>query len=210
MPDREDALVDSEDALWSHIEPESSRRLLLASLDAFAAHGFAAATTRQIAEKAGMSPAAVYVHYRSKQDLLLEISRVGHASVLAAVTAAIEGVDDPEEALRRYVEVFAAWHAHHHTLARIAQYELAALRDERAADVRATRDRFRDGLVELLEEGRRRELFEIEDGRSTARAILSLGIDVSRWYRPEGPLTPADVGRLYGRLAVRMVRAIPG
>jgi AcrR family transcriptional regulator len=196
----------SDDAMWAHVEPESSRRLLLAALDAFAAHGFARATTRQIAEIAGMSPAAVYLHYRSKIDLLLEITRVGHASVLDEVSRAIENVDDPAEALRLFVEAFAAWHARHHTLARIAQYEVAALPEDRTADIGAMRQRFRDIVASLLLEGERRGQFAVIDARSTGRAILSLGIDVSRWYRPGGDLTPADVGRLYGELVGRMVR----
>jgi AcrR family transcriptional regulator len=201
------SLVETEGALWSHIEPESSRRLLLASLDAFADNGFASATTRDIAECAGMSPAAIYVHYRSKMELLLEISRVGHASVLAAVNAAIEGVDDPADALQRYVEAFTAWHAQNHTLARVAQYEVAALKDPGAEDIRAVREQFLKKLSALLRKGKRQGKFEVTDVHGTGRAILSLGIDVSRWYHPDGPLSPADVGRLYGELAVRMVRA---
>lgn len=199
------APIEAEDDLWSHIEPESSRRLLLASLDVFASYGFSAATTRQIAEQAGMSPAAVYMHYRSKMDLLLEISRVGHTSLLAVVTDAIEGIDDPEVALRRFMEAFAAWHARHSTLARVAQYELAALSGEDAEDIREVRDQFQDRLSALLRKGQHRHQFTVTDIRSTGRAIMSLGIDVSRWYRPDEPLSPADVGRLYGDLAVRMV-----
>jgi AcrR family transcriptional regulator len=201
--------VDTADTFWAHIEPESSRDLLLASLDAFAANGFAAATTREIAKRAGLSPAAVYVHYRSKMDLLLEISRVGHVSVLAAVDAAIAGVDDPAEALRLYVVAFTAWHAHNHTLARIAQYELSALQQPSAEDIRGVRDQFLAKLSAILRKGKRRHQFEVSDVHSTGRAILSLGIDVSRWYQPDGPLSPDDIGRLYGELAVRMVRAMP-
>src|SRR3954468_9521162 len=76
--------------LWADIESESSRRLLLAALAAFARRGFQAATTREIAEGAGLSPAGGVVHYKAKSDLLYEISRVGHQSVL----------DEVEEALR--------------------------------------------------------------------------------------------------------------
>jgi AcrR family transcriptional regulator len=83
--------------LWAHIEPPSSRRLLLAALEAFAAHGFDGATTRDIAGRAGMSPAAVYVHYGSKAELLYEISRTGHDEVWMQVNDAIDGVVDPTE-----------------------------------------------------------------------------------------------------------------
>ncbi|WP_342215837.1 TetR family transcriptional regulator [Nocardia cyriacigeorgica] len=42
-------------------------RLLEAAAAAFADKGFNATTTRDIAAAAGMSPAAVYVHHRSKE-----------------------------------------------------------------------------------------------------------------------------------------------
>ena len=54
-------------------------RLVTAAVAAFSAHGFHATTTRNIAARAGMSPAAVYVHHASKEELLFAISRDGHA-----------------------------------------------------------------------------------------------------------------------------------
>src|SRR5438105_3367977 len=93
--------------LWAGIESESSRRLLLSALAAFARHGFEAATTREIGEGAGMSPAAVYVHYRAKSDLLHEISRIGHQSVLDEVEQALrDAPPDPVERVRRFVAAF--------------------------------------------------------------------------------------------------------
>ena len=35
-------------------------------------------TTRDIAARAEMSPAAVYVHYASKEDLLQTLNRIGY------------------------------------------------------------------------------------------------------------------------------------
>lgn len=40
----------------------------------------------------------------------------------------------------------------------------------------------------------------------SAQPILSLGIDVARWFRPGGPYTPDGPARLYSDLAVRMLR----
>ena len=73
--------------LWTDVEPDAARRLLLAALDAFAQKGYFATTTREISQQAGMSPAAVYVHYVSKNDMLAEICRRGHAEVLADLEA---------------------------------------------------------------------------------------------------------------------------
>ena len=67
--------------------PDARTRLAAAAIDAFAARGFHGTTTRDISTAAGMSPAALYVHYPSKEQLLYEISRSGHLDALAALRA---------------------------------------------------------------------------------------------------------------------------
>jgi len=47
--------------------------------------------------------------------------------------------------------------------------------------------------------------FEVHDVRGTSLALLSLGIDVARWFRDDGPTTRTALGDLYADLAVRMV-----
>jgi hypothetical protein len=49
--------------------------------------------------------------------------------------------------------------------------------------------------------------FEVSDIRMTAVALLSLGIDVSRWYSDEGSWTPDRIGGFYTELALRIVGA---
>ena len=60
-------------------------------LESFAAKGFHGTTTRDIASGAGMSPAALYVHHRSKEEMLYGISRAGHDRTLALVQEAAAG-----------------------------------------------------------------------------------------------------------------------
>src|SRR4051794_504572 len=168
--------------LWAGIESESSRRLLLAALAAFAKRGFEAATTREIAEGAGMSPAAVYVHYRAKSDLLYEISRIGHQSVLDEVERALrEAPEDPEERVQRFVAAFAKWHADHHVVARVIQYELKSLPPDQFRGIAALRKRFEELLRAELETGVAAGAFDVAELDAVTLAILSLCIDLARW-----------------------------
>ena len=152
---RRPAATDQHNAeLWEHIEPESSRLLLLSALDAFLARGFHAATTREIAERAGMSPAAVYVHWKAKHDLLFEISRIGHRAVLDAVEQALEEAsDDPVERVYAFVSAFASWHADNHALARVIQYEFKKLPRGQFREIVRIRDRFEELMRGELERG---------------------------------------------------------
>lgn len=193
--------------LWAHLQPESSRLLLLAALDAFAARGFQGATTRDIATRAGMSPAAVYVHFRSKTDLLYEIIRIGHERLWNDVSGAVDGIDAPAERLRAFAEAFADFHRGFHTLARVAQYELGELSDEQLAAVIPVRRRIERLVRDELRRGVADGTFDVPDVRGTTIAILSLGIDVARWYDAGGRRPRVNISRLYGDLTLRMVRS---
>lgn len=194
--------------LWAHIEPESSRRLLLAALEAFSARGFHAATTREIGEGAGLSAAGVYVHYKSKGDLLYEISMIGHEASLAAVESALEQAsDDPLERVYSFVSAFAKWHADNHVLARVIQYEFKNLPTRQFRKIVAIRKRFEELMRDELRSGVAADAFRIIDLEGTMLAILSLCIDLARWYEPSPEHTSEAVGTLYAQLAMGMLGA---
>jgi len=194
------------EGMWDSVQPEASRKLLFAALEAFSARGYHATTTREIAQRVGMSPAAVYVHYATKVDLLYTIGRTGHEMVLADVEQALEGVEDPVEGVRRFMEAFTRWHARYHTLARVIQYELHNLPAPRFAEIRNLRRRFDVILRSLIGAGIDQEVLTVEDVDIAVVALLSLGIDVARWYTPRHG-TPEVLGAHYADIASRIIGA---
>jgi AcrR family transcriptional regulator len=193
------------DETWSSVTPPAARRMLIAAAAAFSVRGYHATTTRDIAAQAGMSPAAVYIHYRSKEELLFHISRVGHQTSLSMLTAVAEG--DPATRLASAVRAFASWHAEYHTTARVVQYELSALTPEHLAEVVELRRRIEGAVRGMVEAGVAAGTFDVPDVRGATLAVLSLCIDVARWYQPGGRRTPAEIGDLYADLVLRMVGA---
>jgi AcrR family transcriptional regulator len=186
---------------------DARSRLLSAAVAAFAARGFHGTTTRDIAAAAGMSPAALYVHHRSKEELLHQISRAGHEATLALVQDAVASSDDPVAQLARLVSDFVRHHAVAHTSARIVNYELAALSEPHLDEITELRHRIDAVVRDLVERGVAAGVFTTPDPVMTASALLSMGIDVARWYRDEGAWTPDDVAAHYRELALRMVGA---
>jgi AcrR family transcriptional regulator len=202
------ASIDTASELWADVEPAAARRLLLAALDAFAQKGYFATTTREISQGAGMSPAAVYVHYPSKNEMLAEICRRGHAEILADLERALVEPGTPTERVRRFVAVFASFHARRSTLGRVIQYELRGLTPEQFKDLAATRQRFEDLIGAELRAGVAAGEFAVDDIEATGVAILSLCIDVARWHGAMSDrLTADELGALYADLVSRMIAA---
>ena len=201
--------MDAAVGLWASVEPEASRRMVLGAIDAFAEKGYHATTTRDIAARAGLSPAALYVHYPSKAALLAAISTTGHEAALALVEAAVARGADPVARLRLVVADFVAWHATNHRVARVVQYELDALPDDARAHAVALRRRIEQVVATTVADGVAAGTMDVDDPRRVARAVLSLGIDVVRWYDPAGRDSPQALGALYAGLALRMVGAAP-
>ncbi|RLU92111.1 TetR family transcriptional regulator [Streptomyces griseocarneus] len=190
---------------WAEITPDAARRLVIAAVAAFAERGYHATTTRDIAGRAGMSPAALYIHYRTKEELLYRISGVGHRLALEILRRESGRDGTPAERLAAAVRAFVRWHAEHHTTARVVQYELQALGEEHYAEIVGLR-RETDATVRgIIEDGVAAGDFAVPDVPGTTLAVISLCIDVARWFNSEGKRTPDEVGELYADLALRMV-----
>ncbi|QGV81435.1 TetR/AcrR family transcriptional regulator [Streptomyces ficellus] len=196
-----------EDTPWDEVTPDAARRLLVAAVDAFAERGYHATTTRDIAGRAGMSPAALYIHYKTKEELLHRISRIGHVKALDILRAAADGPGTAAERLADAVRSFVRWHAGRRTTARVVQYELDSLGDEHREEIFELRRQSDSAVRRIINEGVAAGEFDVPDVSGTTVAVLSLCIDVARWFNTEGRRTPDEVGALYADLVLRMVGA---
>ncbi|GHE80579.1 TetR/AcrR family transcriptional regulator [Streptomyces griseoaurantiacus] len=199
--------VGGESEPWVEVTPDAARRLLVAAVDAFAERGYHATTTRDIASRAGMSPAALYIHYKTKEELLQRISRIGHEKVLEILRAADGAGGSATERLAEAVSSFVRWHAGRRTTARVVQYELDALGPEARAEIVALRRQVDAVVRGIIEDGVATGEFDVLDVRGTTLAVLSLCVDVARWFNVQGPRTPEEIGTLYADLVLRMVGA---
>lgn len=77
------------------------QEILAASRRIITEEGFSALTMRKLAERIGYSPAAIYLHFRNRDQIAHEVSREGYADLLAALTAAVAATaSDPVSRLR--------------------------------------------------------------------------------------------------------------
>jgi AcrR family transcriptional regulator len=199
-------LQDQSPDLWSEELAEVARRLLTSSVRCFAKNGYHATTTRDICVGVGLSPAALYVHFETKELVLFEIMRAGHEQALVAVQdPAVLATEDSADRLRAIISRYTAWHARHHVAARVCQFELAALTSEHYNEILDLRHKTNEYFRDAVRRGVADRSFAPVDVNRVTRAMLSLSIDLVRWYRLDGSDSPEQLGEFYADLALKLV-----
>ena len=91
------------------VASEGRDRVLHEAHALFLERGFSEVSMQQIADAAGMTKAALYYHFRNKEDLFAHVVRHEIMRFIGGVTAALDEGDSFEEKLRRFAHfVFRA------------------------------------------------------------------------------------------------------
>ena len=196
-----------EESLFEETEYASMRRILLASLDTFAELGYHGTATRDISRRAQVSAGALYTHYDSKQALLEHIIRATHEAMLIRMRAASDEGGSPSDRLRRIVIAHVRFHAKYNNATRVANYELHSLDDQARKEIRLCATRWRRSSRDVVAQGCDAGEFAVPDQQLVSMYVLSLGIDVSRWFRVGHRLTPDELAEEYARLVLHSIAA---
>jgi AcrR family transcriptional regulator len=184
----------------------SDEKIFRAALELFAEKGYHGTSTRAIAQRADMSPGALYSHYESKGDILYRIVRITHEGMLRRLQIAMTRQTDPIERLRDLVACHVRYHAEMSIAARVANYELHCLDPERMAEISQLRQLIEATVKDTLLLAEGAGLVKTGDITLATIMILSLGIDVSRWFRPDHGSTPDELAAFYSGHVVDMFR----
>jgi AcrR family transcriptional regulator len=84
-------------------EREGRNRVLREAHALFLERGFSDVSMQQIADAAGMTKAALYYHFRNKEDLFAQVVRHEIMRFVEGITAELDAKDSFEEQLRRFV-----------------------------------------------------------------------------------------------------------
>ena len=90
--------------------PDSGGRdaILDTSAKLFSQHGYKEVSIRDIAQACGMTNAALYYHFKNKEDLFLAMLERDHEKTLVALREAANGPGDLREDLKQLVAQYAA------------------------------------------------------------------------------------------------------
>jgi AcrR family transcriptional regulator len=185
----------------------TAKRLLDLAARLFWENGYAATTTRELAEALGVQKASLYYHMESKEDLLYEICMESLANIHAAVSQAVSEESDPmrrvQAMIRAHVLSMLDDREKHATMLT----ELKALSASRRAEVVGRRDEYETVVRGILSDGQDAGVLTSElPAKQLELGLLNLLNWTIFWYRPDGDLSPDEVARLLERIYIMGAR----
>jgi TetR/AcrR family transcriptional regulator, cholesterol catabolism regulator len=196
MPDPRPARKKKEnDATQSTLE-----RLLDAAAALFSKKGYAATSTREIAEILGIRKASLYYHMENKEDLLYAICKSSLERIRVDVAAALKDVksDDPLERIRALIRAHLENLVHGQVAHSVAVGEMRALSGARLQEVIALRDAYEDLVRQVLADACTAGVLRADIGvKYLCLILLGLLNRVELWYRSSGPLSPGQLARVF-------------
>lgn len=173
------------------------REVIATAAAVFREMGYERGTTKEIANRLGMSQPAVYYYVGSKPDLIGEIAQVVDHDLTAALDAAIASSPDPVERLRAVITNFAVaaltsldvfatyWHEQKHIPTDIAR------------TVEQSESLFISRITDLVVTAQQLGALPARHPSVVARGIIGMVYATYRWYQPGGDLTPADIADVF-------------
>lgn len=187
------------------VDHAPGQAVVAAAVERFCRQGFQGTSIREIAGDAGLSTAALYEHFPSKQAILLEIIDGAYRRALALTEGAVAAAgDDPEARLEAAVWAQCDFSVRYRKSLAMAELEWLNLGVDHQVRILGRRRRLEEILCEIVEDGVASGAFELDEPRATGHALATLCASVASWNLPGVPRQIADT---YCELAARMMRS---
>ena len=180
--------------------------LLNAAAQVFADKGYHPTTMRDLARATGMSLAGMYYYVRSKEDLLALVLDRCLERVLAGATARVAAATDPADRLRGFIEHHVAFFTRHMPEMKVLSHEAGSLTGQRGRALRANQRAYAGLLEEIVTEVA--PDLPPAERRVAVYALFGMMNWIYTWYRPDGPVGPAELAELVSHQALGGVQAL--
>jgi AcrR family transcriptional regulator len=187
--------------------PPLRRRLYEAAALLFGERGYGLVSVRDLASELGVTPAALYSHVASKEQLLFDVVLLGTEIQRDRMNEALLGAgSDPFVQIRALAHAHALAHLEYPSLARVVNREVRALTGEHLMQVRAVRRQAERFVIDVIERGIRLEVFETDSPRLTALAIAAMGIRTAEWLSREDLPDDDQIAQTFANYASCLLR----
>ncbi|TXG92473.1 TetR/AcrR family transcriptional regulator [Rhodococcus rhodnii] len=193
---------------WREYREQGLSRVLAAAASAFVERGYDGTSIREIASRAGLSVPGLYHHYPSKQALLVGLTDAVMDDLLTrSYAASASAGQGPSAQFDAIVENLLRFHMFRRESSLIASRETENMEPDARAAYIARRDEQQRMVDDVVRAGVAAGVFDTPFPEDASRAVVTMCVAVSTWYRPDGPLSPDEIVRRYLAVARSAVGA---
>lgn len=187
-------------------DPDRFQEIVDAAAQIILHKGYSATSIQDIADSVGILKGSLYHYVRSKEDFLYRIIKDVYDEALADI-AGVSAMKAPAlEKLAAFVRAHVVFAAAHLTAYTIQVREFDRLAQERRDEISEGGESYVHVLQEILEAGQEEgAVDEAFEPRLIAVILIGLLNSMTRWYRPDGPLTPEQLADVYVSLILPAV-----
>lgn len=195
---------------------ETAVNILDTAATLFAEQGFRATTVKEITLGCGITQAALYLYFPSKDAVLAELIEMSYEDLERRLNAAVDGNVDGDSStvrLSSLTRAFMEFGISATTLARVSEREWVGLGGAELEKTRALRRDVRQRFETVIATGVASDEFSValerqHAERMLATAVIDMCSGVWQWFEQSG-LDGEQLVETYVRLALNLVRAAP-
>jgi len=144
---------------------------------------------------------------QTKEELLITIMKEGLEKLINNAKEAIATLNLPEQKLAALVQIHVITHGVNRLSALVTDTEIRALSGESREFIGKMRDEYESIWNDVLVEGVKTGVFEIEEIKFARFALLQMCTGVVHWYSPSGPAHIVEISLRFTNMALALVQA---
>lgn len=172
---------------------EKKQKILEKAGMLFTKKGYEKASLKEIAAKLNLKKGTLYYYVKSKDDLLFQIQMqaLGKSNIL--INKVYKKNIDSAQKIREIITGVVKISTRIYIVGAMNQQALL-LPPEMLEQVIIARKQFQDAFFQIIDDGIKEGIFEDNNSKIRTFSILGAMNWVTRWYNPQGDLTPEQIG----------------
>ncbi|HIJ54913.1 MAG TPA: TetR/AcrR family transcriptional regulator [Deltaproteobacteria bacterium] len=163
-------------------------RILEASVKVFADHGFHQSTVSQIAREAGVADGTIYLYFKNKEDILVQIFNYKTTQIFERFREVVDSAENPVEKLRNLIRRHLQEFQQDRNLAVVYLAETRQINRVMEDQIKVMSKMYFDLVAEILEQGQQDGHFRkaLYLGLVKRHILGSVDEVISTWLHADG------------------------
>lgn len=181
----------------------------LAAIKLISRNGYESMSLRKLAAEAGINASTLYIYYKGKSELLLELILEYLQGLTYEWTHCRPKAATADVKLRAFIACHVRYHLEHQDEAMLGNLELRSLGEDDLEQVQQARRVYLKALQDILEQGVKEGSVSCAEPKLMARTLFNMLTHACVWYQSDGRWGVDDVVRHYSELVLKMLGGAP-